>query len=74
MFTWNPIKTSEQLPEDGQRVFYFFYPSGYWHIGDFDKETMSFHGRSGFCDRHDAPFWHPEPPKPEYTEDDYYKS
>lgn len=60
---WNPIPTREDPPKAGQRVFYFFEPFGKWYIGEWDGGSH-FIGRNGFCDWHDAPFWHPEPPAP----------
>lgn len=61
---WKPRKTQIDPPENEQQVFYFFHPSGRWFIGQWDAQDEVFHGRFGFCDKHDAPYWHPEPPSP----------
>jgi hypothetical protein len=62
LFDWNPQKTLENPPKDGQRVLYYFAPFKIWYIGTYDAEYQTFHGRSGFCDIHDVPWWHPDPP------------
>jgi hypothetical protein len=62
---WQPIKTAERRPEDGQRVFYWFEPSARWFVGEFNSAGPGFSGRAGFCDIHDAPWWHPMMPGPE---------
>ena len=63
---WQPRDTMKQPPLEGQRVLYFFEPSGKWHIGEWDGGSH-FTGRSGFCDWHDAPYWLPEPLSPRVT-------
>lgn len=62
-----PRSTKSDPPDDGQRVFYFFVPFGHWHVGEW-RCGIGFHGRSGFCDDNDAPYWLPEPPAPQANE------
>lgn len=62
---WQPIETAKTPPKGGQRVFYFLEPFSRWYVGEWCAEDETFHSRSGFCDKYDAPYWHPEPPSPQ---------
>jgi hypothetical protein len=65
---WNPVETLKRLPPENVRLFYFFRPSGNWFVGVWDG--CSFSSRYGFCDRYDAPWWHPMAPTPELADDE----
>jgi hypothetical protein len=45
------------LPENGQKVTYFFLPFGTFHDGEYDDGSFS--SGAGFCDMHDATHWKP---------------
>jgi hypothetical protein len=61
---WEPRETDKDPPADQQHVLYYFAPFASWYIGQWDAEGESFYSRSGFCDKYDAPYWHPAPPPP----------
>ena len=54
---WIPISAR---PEDGQEVVYFFEPFGTIHIGEYEAESDSVFGKSGFTTViPEVPFWMP---------------
>lgn len=61
-FSMTAIKTEEQTPQIDQRVMYYFEPFEHWYIGIWYGSC--FFGRSGFCDKYDAPYWMTETPDP----------
>ena len=60
------IKTLEQRPEEGQKIFYYFEPFESYHVGKYDSESDSVYGKSGFTTViPEVPYWMAIPSLPE---------
>ena len=59
------IKTLDRRPDHGQNIFYYFEPFGTYHVGQYDSESDSVHGKSGFTTViPEVPYWMAIPPLP----------
>lgn len=56
------IQCKDRLPEDKQRVIYYFDMVGI-HMGRYDASSNTFHGPSGFL-QEDVTHWMPAPTAP----------
>jgi hypothetical protein len=64
------IKFSDQEPEYGENIIYWFKPFEKAYIGKYYDGSII--GQIGFCDKYDAPYWMPVVAK--VTLEDHEKS